>query len=155
MCRIQGDKWDQFSSVVQRGFKTSGRTGRGRGGILEVSASLRFLFMLDLLSLASAFRLPETGLLGVIVMDYVGFAVLYCLIQAWQSWRFAEECRALVGTYNVSDAVARKLVRYWCDWLGRCGAPIGPEIRTSLHVRGTQRRDEVAARETDARELKS
>ena len=84
-----------------------------------MSALLRFLFMLDLLSLAAAFRLPETGLLGVIVTDYVGFSVLYRLIQAWQSRRFAKECRALVGTYNVSDAVARKLVRYWGDWLGR------------------------------------
>jgi hypothetical protein len=57
--------------------------------------------------------------LGVIVTDYVGFSVLYRLIQAWQSRRFAKECQALVGTYNVNDAVARKLVRYWGDWLGR------------------------------------
>jgi hypothetical protein len=74
--------------------------------------------MLDLFSLAAAFRLPESGRLGVIVMDYVGFAALYRLIQEWQSRRFAKECRALVGTYNVSDAVARNLVRYWGDWLG-------------------------------------
>ncbi len=84
-----------------------------------MSALLRFLFMLDLLSLAAAFRLPETGLLGLIVMDYIGFAVLYRLTQKWQARNFAKDCRELVRTYNVSDAVARKLIDYWGDRLGQ------------------------------------
>jgi hypothetical protein len=75
--------------------------------------------MVDLLSLAAAFRLAETGLLGVIVMDYVGFAVLYRFSQARQSRRFAKDCRELAGIYNVSDAVARKLIAYWGNRLGQ------------------------------------
>jgi hypothetical protein len=74
--------------------------------------------MLDLFSLGTAFRLPETGLLGLIVMDYIGFAVLYRLTQTWQA-KFAKDCRELVGTYNVSDAVARKLIDYWGDRFGQ------------------------------------
>jgi hypothetical protein len=71
------------------------------------------------LALRPRFGYLSPGCLDVIVMDYVGFAALYRPIQEWQTRRFAKECRALVGTYNVSDAAARKLVRYWGDWLGQ------------------------------------
>ncbi len=78
-----------------------------------MSTLLRFLFLLDLLSLASALRLPETRLLGLIATDYFGFVVLYRLAQTWRAWVYADECQKLVRTYNVSDAVAKKLIGYW------------------------------------------
>jgi hypothetical protein len=79
----------------------------------KVSPLLRFLFLLDLLSLSAAFRLPETRLLGVIATDYFGFVVFYRLARTWRVRIYAEQCQKLVTTYNVSDAVAKKLVSYW------------------------------------------
>jgi hypothetical protein len=68
--------------------------------------------------LAAAFRFPETRLLGLIAMDYLGFAVLYRLAQIWRARAYAQECQTLVSSYGVSDAVARKLVGYWSDRFG-------------------------------------
>jgi hypothetical protein len=76
---------------------------------------LRFFFLIGLLGFAAVFRLPETGLLRLIVMDYAGFSVLYRLAQRWQEWNFAKDCRDLVETYNVGDDLAKKLTRYWAD----------------------------------------
>ena len=80
-----------------------------------MSSVARFLFLLDFVSLAAAFHLPEARLLGLIAIDYLGFVVLYRLAQMWQARAHAQECHTLVSSYGVSDAVARKLVAYWGD----------------------------------------
>jgi hypothetical protein len=74
---------------------------------------LRFFFLIGLLGLAVTFRLTDTRLLGLIVVDYAGFSVLYRLTQEWQRWSFAKDCRELVETYNVGDDLAKKLTSYW------------------------------------------
>jgi hypothetical protein len=71
-----------------------------------VSTLLKFLLMLDLLSVAAAFRLSGSSLLGVIVIDYIGFSVSYRLVQTWHVRNFAK-------AHNLGDVVARKLVNYW------------------------------------------
>ena len=80
-----------------------------------MSSVARFLFLLDFVSPAAAFHLPEARLLGLIAIDYLGFVVLYRLAQMWQARAHAQECHTLVSSYGVSDAVARKLVAYWGD----------------------------------------
>jgi hypothetical protein len=55
----------------------------------QVSTSLKFLLMLELLSVAVAFRLSESSLLGLIVVDYIGFSVSYRLVQTWRVRNFA------------------------------------------------------------------
>jgi hypothetical protein len=54
-----------------------------------MSTLLKFLLMLDLLSVAVAFRLSESSLLGLIVVDYIGFSVSYRLVQTWRVRNFA------------------------------------------------------------------
>ena len=78
-----------------------------------MSSVTRFLFLLDFVSMAAAFHLPEARLLGLIAIDYLGFVVLYRLAQIWQARAYIQECQTLVSSYGVSVAVARKLVGYW------------------------------------------
>jgi hypothetical protein len=80
-----------------------------------MSSVIRLLFLLDLVSLAAAFHLPESRFLGLVTMDYLGFVLFYRLAQMWQARVYAHECQILVSSYGVSDAVARKLVGYWGD----------------------------------------
>ena len=82
-----------------------------------MSSMIRFLFLLDLVSLTAAFHLPEARLLGLISIDYLGFAVLYRLAQMCQAQAYAQECQTLVIAYGVSDALAKKLVGYWSNRL--------------------------------------
>jgi hypothetical protein len=72
----------------------------------QVSTSLKFLLMLELLSVAVAFRLSGSSLLGLIVLDYMGFSVSYRLVQTWHVRNFAK-------AHNLGDVVARKLINYW------------------------------------------
>jgi len=78
-----------------------------------MSSVARFLFLLDFVSLAAAFHLPETRLLGLIAIGCLGFVALYRLAQMWQARAYAQECQTLVSSYGVSDVVARRLVCYW------------------------------------------
>jgi hypothetical protein len=78
-----------------------------------MSFIFRFFFMVGLLGFATVFRLPDTRLLGLIVVDYAGFSVLYRLAQKWHAQSFARDCRELIETYNVGDELARKLTSYW------------------------------------------
>lgn len=84
-----------------------------------MSSLIRFLFLLDFVSLAAAFHLPEARLLGLIAADYLGFAVLYRLAQMSQARVYTQECQTLVSSYGVSDELARKLVGYWSVRSGR------------------------------------
>jgi len=76
---------------------------------------VRFFFLVGLLGFAAVFRLPETRLLGLIVVDYAGFRVLYRLAQKWEARSFAKDCQNLVETYNVGDELAKKLTSYWAN----------------------------------------
>jgi hypothetical protein len=78
-----------------------------------MSIMSRFFFLLGLLGFAAVFRLPETGLVCLIVADYASFSVLYRLMQRSQARSFAKDCRDLIETYNVGDEVAKKLTNYW------------------------------------------
>jgi hypothetical protein len=78
-----------------------------------MSLALRFFFLVGLLGFAAVFRLPETRLLSLIVMDYATFSILYRLAQRWHARSFAKDCRELIKTYNVSDELAKKLTSYW------------------------------------------
>jgi hypothetical protein len=78
-----------------------------------MSVALRFFFLAGLLGFAAVFRLPETRLLGLIVMDYASFSILYRLAQRWHARSFANDCRLLIETYNVGDELAKKLTSYW------------------------------------------
>ena len=78
-----------------------------------MSVALRFFFLAGLLGFATVFRLPETRLLGLIVMDYASFSILYRLAQRWHARSFANDCRDLIETYNVGDELAKKLTSYW------------------------------------------
>jgi hypothetical protein len=80
-----------------------------------MSVIVRFFFLVGLLGFAAVFRLPETKLLGLIVLDYAGFCVLYRLAQKWQARSFAKDCRDLVETYNVGADLAKKLTSYWAN----------------------------------------
>ena len=80
-----------------------------------MSVVLRFFFLVGLLGFAAAFRLPEARLIGLIVMDYAGFSILYRLAQRWQARSFAKDCRMLIETYNVGDELAKKLTSYWAN----------------------------------------
>lgn len=71
-----------------------------------MSTLLKFLLLLDLLSVAAAFRLPGSNLLGLIVMDHMGFSVSYRLVQTWHVRNFAK-------AHDLNDVVARKLINYW------------------------------------------
>ena len=73
----------------------------------------RLLFLFSLLGFATVFRLPEIRLLGLIVLDYASFCVLYRVTQKWYSRSFAQDCRALVANYDVGDELAKKLASYW------------------------------------------
>jgi hypothetical protein len=75
----------------------------------------RFFFLIGLLGFAAVFRLPEIRLLGLIVVDYVCFSVLYRLVQEWHARNFAKDCRDLIHIYNVGDELAKKLTRYWAN----------------------------------------
>ena len=78
-----------------------------------MSIIIRFFFLLGLLGFAAVFRLPETRLVCLIVMDYASFSVLYRLMQRSHARSFAKDCRELVETYNVGDELAKKLTNYW------------------------------------------
>ena len=78
-----------------------------------MSVALRFFFLAGLLGFAAVFRLPETRLLGLIVMDYTSFSILYRLAQRWHAQSFDNDCRMLIETYNVGDELAKKLTSYW------------------------------------------
>ena len=78
-----------------------------------MSVALRFFFLAGLFGFATLFRLPETRLLDLIVLDYVGFAILYRLAQRSYARSFANDCRQLIETYNVGDELAKKLTSYW------------------------------------------
>jgi hypothetical protein len=78
-----------------------------------MSSLIRLLLLLDGLSLAAAFHLPATHLLGLIATGYLALAVLYRGTQMRQARAYAQECQILVSSFGVSDAVARKLVGYW------------------------------------------
>jgi len=80
-----------------------------------MSSLIGFLLLLDLVSLAAAFRFPEARLLDLIATDYLAFAVLYRLAQMWRARAYAQECQTLVSSYGVSEAFAKKLVGYWSD----------------------------------------
>ena len=84
-----------------------------------MSITLRFFFLASLLGFATVFRLPETRLLGLIVMDYASFSVLYRLAQRWHARSFANDCRMLIETYSVGDELARKLTSYWAHERGQ------------------------------------
>lgn len=73
----------------------------------------RFLFLLGLLGFSAAFRLPETQLVGLIVMDYATFSLLHRLMRKRQAGSFARDCRELIETHNVGDELAKKLINYW------------------------------------------
>lgn len=76
---------------------------------------LGFFFLVGLLGFAAIFRLPETRLLGLIVVDYASFCILYRLAQRWHARSFAKDCRKLIETYNVGDELAKKLTSYWAS----------------------------------------
>jgi hypothetical protein len=78
-----------------------------------MSVMARFFFMLGLLGFAAVFRLPETWLVCLIVVDYASFSVLYRLTQRRQARSFAKDCRELIETYNVGAELAKKLTNYW------------------------------------------
>ncbi|HVB79244.1 MAG TPA: hypothetical protein VNE82_04750 [Candidatus Binataceae bacterium] len=78
-----------------------------------MSVMLRFFFLVGLLGFAAVFRLPEIRLLGLIVVDYASFCVLYRLAQKRNARNFAKDCRELIDTYNVGDELAKKLTSYW------------------------------------------
>lgn len=78
-----------------------------------MSVAVRFFFLVGLFGYAAALRLPETGLVGLIVADYAGFSVLYRVTQRWQARTFARDCRELIENYNVGDELAKKLTSYW------------------------------------------
>jgi hypothetical protein len=80
-----------------------------------MSIVIRFCFLAGLFGFAAVFRLPETRLVGLIVMDYASFAILYRLVQRWHARSFANDCRMLIETYNVGDELARKLTSYWSN----------------------------------------
>ncbi len=80
-----------------------------------MSVMFRFFFLVGLLGFAAVFRLPETRLLGLIVVDYASFCVLYRVAQKWHALSFAKDCRELVETYNVGDDLAKKLTSYWAN----------------------------------------
>jgi hypothetical protein len=80
-----------------------------------MSITLRFFFLAGLLGFAIVFRLPETRLLDLIVMDYASFSILYRLSQRWHARSFANDCRELIETYNVGDELAKKLTSYWAN----------------------------------------
>jgi hypothetical protein len=80
-----------------------------------MSILFRFFFLVGLLGFATAFRLPETRLVGLIVVDYAGFSVLYRLVQKQRARNFARDCRDLIVTYNVGDELAKKLTSYWAN----------------------------------------
>jgi hypothetical protein len=84
-----------------------------------MSITLRFFFLTGLLGFSAVFRLPETRLLGLIVMDYASFSVLYRLAQRWHARSFANDCRMLIETYNVGDELAKKLTSYWAHERGQ------------------------------------
>jgi len=76
---------------------------------------VRFFFLVGLLGFAAVFRLPETRLLSLIVVDYAGFRVLYRLAQKCEARSFAKDCQDLVEAYNVGDELAKKLISYWAN----------------------------------------
>jgi hypothetical protein len=80
-----------------------------------MSVMARFFFLLGLLGFAAVFRLPETRLVCLIVVDYATFSVLYRLMQRWEARSFAKDCRELIETYNVDDDLAKKLTSYWAN----------------------------------------
>ena len=78
-----------------------------------MSLVARFFLMVALFGFAAALRLPETGLVGLIVADYAGFSVLYRAAQRRQARNFTRDCRELIENYNVGDELAKKLTSYW------------------------------------------
>jgi len=82
-----------------------------------MSVAVRFFLLVGLFGYAAALRLPETGLVGLIVADYAGFSVLYRVAQRRHARSFARDCRELIENYNVGDELAKKLTRYWAKRL--------------------------------------
>ncbi|HTQ26116.1 MAG TPA: hypothetical protein VMI09_15625 [Candidatus Binataceae bacterium] len=78
-----------------------------------MSVAVRFFLLVGLFGYAAALRLPETGLVGLIVADYAGFSVLYRVAQRCHAQSFARDCRELIENYNVGDELAKKLTSYW------------------------------------------
>jgi hypothetical protein len=78
---------------------------------------VRLFVLVGLLVYAIALRLPETGLVGLIVADYAGFSFLYRAAQRWHARSLARDCRELIENYHVGDELAKKLSSYWAKKL--------------------------------------